>query len=287
MPNLNYKYNIPFLEGKKISNSTILSNSFGASCEKIKFEDNSYIVLKILKEKKSNYDSIYYEGKSLKFMYNTFPELFPKVLYLNNNTLVLEYINHNNIKNNNSEKDFAFKLTRIHQLKHSEFGFDFDTPIGGLRQPSNYQKSWIDFYGNNRLGMIFEEINKTNPMPKKINKGIEKILKNLKNLIPDNPKPSLIHGDLWKENILFNDGRLVGLIDPGIHYAHNEMEIAYLKWFKYINNNFYNYYSEIINIDKEFFNYSEIYELYYALLNVHLWSREYIQNAADLVSKYN
>ena len=167
MPNLNYKYNIPFLEGKKISSSTILSNSFGASCEKIKFEDNSYIVLKILKAKKGNYDSIYYEGKSLKFMYNTFPELFPKVLYLNNNTLVLEYINHNNIKNNNSEKDFAFKLTKIHQLKHSEFGFDFDTPIGGLRQPSNYQKSWINFYGNNRLGMIYEEINKTNPMQKK------------------------------------------------------------------------------------------------------------------------
>ena len=38
MSNLNYKYNIPFLEGKKISSSTILSNSFGASCEKIKFE---------------------------------------------------------------------------------------------------------------------------------------------------------------------------------------------------------------------------------------------------------
>ena len=97
MPNLNYKYNIPLLEGKKISSCTILSNSFGTSCEKIKFEDNSYIVLKILKAKKGNYDSIYYEGKSLKFMYNTFPELFPKVLYLNNNTLVLEYINHNNI----------------------------------------------------------------------------------------------------------------------------------------------------------------------------------------------
>ena len=287
MPNLNYKYNIPLLEDKKISNITILSNSFGASCEKIKFEDNSYIVLKTLKANQVNYDSIYYEGKSLKFMYNIFPKLFPKVLYLNNKTLVIEYINHNNIKNNNSEKDFAIKLTEIHQLKHSKFGFFFDTPIGGLRQPSNFQKSWVDFYGNNRLGMIFKKINTTNPMPKKINKGIEKILKNLNNLIPDNPKPSLIHGDLWKENILFNDGRLVGLIDPGIHYAHNEMEIAYLKWFKYINNNFYNYYSEIINIDKEFFNYSEIYELYYALLNVHLWSREYIQNAADLVSKYN
>ena len=60
----------------------------------------------------------------------------------------------------------------------SKFGFDFDTPIGGLRQPSSYNNSWVEFYGNNRLGMIFEKINRTNPMPNEINKGIEKILKN-------------------------------------------------------------------------------------------------------------
>ena len=128
---------------------------------------------------------------------------------------------------------------------------------------------------------------KTNPMPKKINKGIEKILKNLNNIIPNNPKPSLTHGDLWEGNILFNTGKLVGLIDPGISYIHNEMEISYLKWFNYISKNFYSYYSEIININRDFFDYSEVYELYYSLLNVHLWSRKYLQNTAELVSKYN
>ena len=65
------------------------------------------------------------------------------------------------------------------------------------------------------------------------------------------------------------------------------MEIAYLKWFKYISNKFYNYYSEITNFDKNFFNYSEVYELYFSLLNVYLWNKKYIRNVAKLVSKFN
>ena len=223
MSNINKKDTIPFLRDKNIVSRVMLSNSFGALCEKIKLEDNSQFVIKWLKKENKDYDSIYYEGKSLEFMYDKFPDLFPKVIYLDKNILVINFINNNKIKNNNSEKDFAFKIARIHQFKNDKFGFDFDTPIGGLRQPSDYQKSWIDFYGNYRLGMIYEEINKINPMPKEINKGIEKIIKDLNNIIPNDPQPSLAHGDLWEGNILFNDGLLVGLVDPGINYIHNEI----------------------------------------------------------------
>ena len=177
--------------------------------------------------------------------------------------------------------------TKIHQLKNDKYGFEFDTPIGGIRQPCNFTTSWADFYANKRLNMIFELINLTNPMPREINKGIENILKKINNLIPNNPQPSLIHGDLWDGNILFHDGKVVGFIDPGIHYAHNEMELAYLNWFKSISNVFFDYYSDFIKIDKGFFNYKEVYQLYYSLLNVHLWSREYIADVARLIKKFN
>ena len=103
---------------------------------------------------------------------------------------------------------------------------------------------------------------------------------------PKNPTPSLIHGDLWEGNILFNNGKLKGLIDPGIHFAHNEMELAYLSWFKYVGNNFFDSYNEKIKIDKNYKEYEAVYQLYYCLLNVFLWSREYINNARDLVLKY-
>ena len=113
------------------------------------------------------------------------------------------------------------------------------------------------------------------------------VLKNLNNLLPKNPQPSLIHGDLWSGNILFNNGKLAGLIDPGIHYAHHELELAYLYWFKYVEKDFFKFYNEYNSIDKDFFKYQEIYQLYYSLLNVYLWSREYIKDVDKLSQKFS
>ena len=287
MKNYSDKYKITFFKNKKIIKNILLSTAFGAFCEKVTLDNSESYIVKGFIKKNNNYDSIFYEGKSLTYMYKKFPKFFPKVLYLKKNIVVIKYINHNNLKNSYSEKDLAFKLAKIHQINNDRFGFKFDTPIGGLKQDSGFEKSWINFYRNKRLNMIFEKINMNNPMPKKINMGIEKILKNLENLIPNKPIPSLIHGELWQGNMLFDNGKLVGLIDPGIYFAHNELEIAYLKWFKYITNDFYKYYSEKIKFDSEFFKYSEIYELYYSLLNVHLWSREYINDVKKLISKFN
>ena len=87
--------------------------------------------------------------------------------------------------------------------------------------------------------------------------------------------------------MFFDNGKLVGLIDPGFYSAHKEMEITYLKWLKPVSNKFYNYYAETINFDKHFFNYSKVYELYYSLMSMHLWSRKDIYNVAKLVNIYN
>ena len=287
MLDLNILKAIHLFKDREIRNQVSLSNSFGVCCKKVTLDDNSQYVVKELVKSSDAYNSIFYEGKCLEFMNEKFPNHFPKVLYLKDNLLVMEFIEHNKVKDEKSEQDLACRLARIHQIRNDQFGFEFDSPIGGLRQPSSFEKSWVNFYANKRLNMIFELINATNPMPDEINRGIERLLKNLNNLIPDNPQPSLIHGDLWEGNILLHNGKLVGLIDPGIYYAHHEMEIAYLGWFKYVSRDFYQYYVEYNQLSKDFMNYSEVYQLYYCLLNVHLWSRDYIQNAAELVRKYN
>jgi len=286
MINKNVLKNIDILKNNKIVNRTVLSESFSMTCEKILFENKKSYVFKYYSKKNYDYNAVISEGKSLKYLYKKFPKVFPKVVFLNNDILVMNFIDNNNIRGNNYEQQLASILVKIHSIKHSRFGFDFDTPIGGLKQPSEYSDNWLEFFGKNRLNMIYELINQSDPMPRDINQGIENILKNLHNFIPKSPKPSLIHGDLWEGNILFDSGELKGLIDPGIHFAHNEMELAYLTWFKYVTNDFFEYYSEEIKIDKSFKNYEEIYQLYYCLLNVFLWSREYINNTRDLVLKF-
>ena len=220
-------------------------------------------------------------------MHSKFGNLFPKLHYYTDYILIMEYIKNNGLKENNFEKNLAKNVAKIHEMKNQKYGFDFDTPIGGLKQPSKFSNNWVNFYKEKRLGMIFELINKENPMPLEINKDIEKIINNIENILPKNPRPSLIHGDLWKGNILYYNGKLVGLIDPGIYFAHNEMEISYLTWFKYVSNNFLNYYSDFFKIDNYYKDYEPIYQLYYCLLNVHLWSREYINNTKELIEKIN
>ena len=66
------------------------------------------------------------------------------------------------------------------------------------------------------------------------------LIKNIKNFIPDNPTAQLLHGDLWEGNIIFNNKNFVGFIDPGSFYGHNEMEVAYLRWFNpdFVDSNF-------------------------------------------------
>ena len=86
---------------------------------------------------------------------------------------------------------------------------------------------------------------------------------------------------------LFNFKSFSGFIDPGSFYGHNEMEIAYLRWFnpKFIDNNFLEKYQERIYIDSDYMKYEFIYQLYYSLLNVYLWDRSYIDNVSELLKK--
>ena len=47
--------------------------------------------------------------------------------------------------------------------------------------------------------------NKKNLLNKSTRIKIDEVIKQIKNLIPNNPKPKLLHGDLWEGNILFKD----------------------------------------------------------------------------------
>ena len=120
-----------------------------------------------------------------------------------------------------------------------------------------------------------------------INKKINHILKNIKNYIPDNPTPQLLHGDLWEGNIIFNNKNFIGFIDPGSFYGHNELEIAYLRWFNpsFIDKNFLDKYNNLINIDKNYLDYEPVYQLYYSLLNIYLWDNSYIKDTEKLLKK--
>ena len=275
-----------YIAGRLVINREILSEAFNMRCVKISLQDNSIFVAKYYTKKKIGFNSIVSETNSLIYLSKVLSSLFPEVKFKSKNLLIMDYIKHNNIKNNDYQIILAKEILKIHTISNNECGFNFDAQIGGLQQSNRFELNWVEFFLNKRLNMIFEKINKDNSMPHTINKKIEKLMKNIGNYLPKKTNISLLHGDLWSGNILFNDGKLAGLIDPGIYFGHNELEIAYLTWFKFVDNKFLNFYSNILNIDKYFYKYEPIYQLYFSLLNVSLWDRNfYLKDVNKLLNK--
>ena len=69
---------------------------------------------------------------------------------------------------NKINSQFINIITELHSKSSEKFGFYFDTQIGGMRQPNDFDQNWAVFFAEKRLNVIFETICETNPLPKKI-----------------------------------------------------------------------------------------------------------------------
>jgi fructosamine-3-kinase len=270
----------------KIIQSQLLQISFDIACIKIKLEDNNKFIVKYAVKSQRGFNAIESEAKNLQYLNKIF-DFFPKLINFNQNFLIIEFFENDGNKPTNTNLDFLESIIKIHNISNNLYGFEFNTQIGALEQSNKFENSWTSFYSNKRLSPIFELANKREGLGNFINEKINYILKNIKNFIPENPTPQLLHGDLWEGNIIFNNKKFIGFIDPGSFYGHNEMEVAYLRWFNpsFIDSKFLGKYNDYIKLEKNYLDYEIIYQLYYALCNVALWDRSYIKETENLLIK--
>jgi len=274
------------LNTESIIKFKLLNISFDIACIKFQLSNNVKYISKFYVNKKNNFNAIESESKNLLYLNKKF-EFFPRLVKFNNEYLVIQYLENDNEKPDKTNRDFLEAIVKIHSVSNDLYGFGFNTQIGAIEQLNNYENTWSNFYATKRLNPIFELANSQNNMGSDINDKIYFIIKNIKNFIPDKPPALLLHGDMWDGNILFDNYKFVGFIDPGSFFGHNEMEIAYLRWFKpkFIDSDFLKKYNDYIPLEKNYLEYEFIYQLYYALCNVALWDISYIKEVKKLINK--
>ena len=170
-------------------------------------------------------------------------DLVPKAIawgqYMNDNSQVWFYLGEffdMDLSAAPEPKAFMAKIAQMHKLGRSPngmFGFPVPVVLGKFQRTVHWQESWAKSFAC-QLEDVITYDNETNgpwsDYDAACRQLIDVVIPRLLGALQFNGRsiaPSLIHGDLWENNIGIDMeiGKTV-LFDPGCTYAHNEMEFG-------------------------------------------------------------
>ena len=197
--------------------------------------------------------------------------------------LALEYIPNGNFGN---WELFGEKLAALHTNKNEFFGLDYDNYIGSLRQVNKKENNWKGFYSNQRLLHLTKFAFDKELLSKTDSKKMEELCNKLDTYLPF-AKPSLIHGDLWSGNLIFDGQGKPVFIDPAIYYGHPEMDWSMLSLFGSYPETAIKSYCNIIPLENNYFEREKIYQLYPLLVHLILFGRSYYRDIYEILNFYS
>jgi len=198
--------------------------------------------------------------------------------------LILEYLESSG-GNAKSDEKLGRGLAQIHRYSENSFGFYADNYCGATPQNNNWNTNWIEFYRDNRLGFLIQQIKSTRPFSVDEARIFEKLLLKLPDLLPESSIPALIHGDLWSGNYMHTvDGP--ALIDPAASFSDRETEFGMITLFGSFSPNFFDAYNDVYPLPDGWKQRNQLYKLYHILNHYLLFGGSYLSQAKLIASCY-
>ena len=183
-------------------------------------------------------------------------------------------------------EDAADRLAALHGHSSDHFGFERDTVIGGLPQPNRPTGQWCQFLAEQRLVFMAGQAHAAGRLPAALLGRIEALAQRLPDWLDEPPAPALVHGDAWGGNILCRGGRVAAFIDPAIHYADAEVELAFGTLFGTFDDRFFARYAEHRPLRPGFWERRDLLNLYPLLVHVRLFGGSYVDQVDRVVRRY-
>lgn len=251
---------------------------------RVRMEDGRTIVAKV---GASGSDRLDLEGAMLIYLREHSSLPVPQVLHSDPTLLLLSFIPGDSRMTAPVQDHAAQLLADLHAVRTRKFGLEFDTLIGGLHQPNVQRETWLDFFRDQRLLYMAAEAQRGGMLPNGLRDRIETLAGRLDRWLQEPAHPSLLHGDMWTTNILAQEGKVTGFIDPAIYYGHPEIELAFSTLFGTFGDPFFRRYGELRPIAPGFFEERrDLYNLYPLLVHVRLFGGGYVGSVESIVRRF-
>ncbi len=211
----------------------------------------------------------------------------PAVRHAAADLLIIDYVEAGDAIDGAAETHAAELLAALHGIAAPRYGFERDTLIGPLPQPNPWTESWADFFAERRLLHFGRVALEAGHLPAETLEQLEVLCGRLPTLIGEAASPSLIHGDMWGGNVLVRGGRIAAFVDPAIHYADAEVELAFSTLFGTFGEVFFRRYGELRPLRPGFFEARrDLYNLYPLLVHTALFGGPYAQSVARIADRF-
>ncbi|NHZ72122.1 MAG: phosphotransferase [Aquificales bacterium] len=251
---------------------------------RVKLDDGRVVVAKY----DSSPDSqLAVEGYMLRYLGEHSRLPVPEVLHVADGLLLMTFLPGDSQFGAAAQAHAAELLAALHTISAESYGLEQNTLIGGLHQPNPQMASWLDFFREARLLHMGQEGVRTNRLPQDVFTRLAKFAEHVDKWLLEPERPSLIHGDVWTTNVLAQDGRITGFVDPAIYYAHPEIELAFTTLFSTFGHSFFERYHELRPIAPGFFEERrDIYNLYPLLVHVRLFGGSYVSSVDRILRQF-
>ena len=280
-------FNLPDLIGQATGQAAVHTRPLGGGCVgevfRVVLENGDVIVAKT----GGPGSGLAVEGRMLRYLAEMSALPVPDVIHADDRLLLITYIPASGGLDAASQTHAAELLAALHNVEAENFGLDFDTLIGGLRQPNTWQASWPDFFRDHRLLHMGRVAMDGGRLPGRLFGRLEALAGRLDKWLDGNEKPSLLHGDMWTGNVLCDGGRIAGFIDPAIYYGEAEIELAFSTLFATFGDPFFRRYNELRPIRPGFFEERrDLYNLYPLLVHVRLFGGSYVRSVEGTLTRF-
>lgn len=196
--------------------------------------------------------------------------------------LVLEYLD---LTGSANMAQLGQQLAAMHRICSRQYGWWRNNTIGSTPQINDLKADWVSFWRQHRLGYQLQLADKQGYGGELQRLG-EQLMLRMSGLFDGyQPRPSMLHGDLWGGNAAaLADGAPV-IFDPALYYGDRETDIAMTELFGGFGGRFYAAYNEAWPLDAGYSTRKIFYNLYHILNHLNLFGGGYQGQALDMMRR--